>query len=88
MEIRFENEKGGSLMKCMKCGRETFKSTTSEAIELEFGLLVIRNIPCWKCEECDEVFYTGDVVQKIEEIIERAKIMMQEISIVDYNKAA
>jgi YgiT-type zinc finger domain-containing protein len=75
-------------MKCMKCGRETFKSTTSEAIELEFGLLVIRNIPCWKCEECDEVFYTGDVVQKIEEIIERAKIMMQEISIVDYNKAA
>ena len=75
-------------MKCMKCGRETFKSTTSEAIELEFGLLVIRNIPCWKCEECDEVFYTGDVVQKIEEIIERAKIVMQEISIVDYNKAA
>ena len=64
-------------MKCVKCGMEAYKSTTSEAIEMEFGLLVIRNIPCYKCEECDEVFYTGDVVQKIEEITNRAKQLMQ-----------
>ena len=32
-------------MKCMKCGKTAFKSFTSEAIELGFGLLVIRNIP-------------------------------------------
>ena len=71
-------------MKCMRCGRDTYKSTTSEAIEMEFGLLVIRNIPCYKCEECDEVFYTGDVVQKIEEITERAKLLTQEVTIIDY----
>ena len=76
------------LMKCMKCGKNAYKSTTSEAIEMEFGLLVIRNIPCYKCEECDEIFYTGDVTLKIEEIIERAKKLVQEITIVDYNKAA
>lgn len=75
-------------MKCMKCGKNAYKSTTSEAIEMEFGLLVIRNIPCYKCEECDEIFYTGDVTLKIEEIIERAKKLVQEITIVDYNKAA
>ena len=72
----------------MKCGKNAYKSTTSEAIEMEFGLLVIRNIPCYKCEECDEIFYTGDVALKIEEIIERAKKLVQEITIVDYNKAA
>ena len=31
-------------MKCMKCGEEAFKSTTTEAIELGFGVLVIRNV--------------------------------------------
>ena len=31
-------------MKCMKCGKEAFKSTTTEAIELGFGVLVVRNI--------------------------------------------
>ena len=75
-------------MKCMKGGREAYNSTTSEAIEMEFGLLVIRNIPCYKCEECDEIFYTGDVVQKLEEITEKVKLLMQEFTIVDYNKVA
>ena len=75
-------------MKCMRCGIEAYKSTTCEAIEMEFGLLVIRNIPCYKCNECDEVFYTGDVVQKLEEITERVKQLMQEITIIDYAKAA
>ena len=75
-------------MKCMKCGREAYNSTTSEAIEMEFGLLVIRNIPCYKCEECDEIFYTGDVVQKLEKITEKVQLLMQEFTIVDYNKVA
>ena len=75
-------------MKCMKCGKPAYKSVTSEAIELGFGLLVIRNIPCYKCEECDEIFYPGDVVQKIEAIIDEAKRLMQEIRVIEYRDAA
>ena len=75
-------------MKCMKCGRSAFRSVTSEAIELGFGLLVIRNIPCYKCEECDEILYTGDVVQRIESIIAEAKQLMQEIRVIYYDDAA
>ena len=75
-------------MKCMKCGRDAYKSTTTEAIELDFGVLVIRNIPCYKCEECDEIFYTGDVVEKIEKVTETVKQLMQEITVIDYEKVA
>ena len=75
-------------MKCIKCGKEAFKSTTTEAIELGFGVLVLRNIPCYKCVECDEIFYTGDVAQKIEEITERVKQFIQEIIVIDFEKAA
>lgn len=87
MGIRLENQKG-AIMKCMKCGKEMFKSTTTEAIELGFGVLAIRNIPCYKCTECDEIFYTGDIVQKIEEITERIKLLDQEVTVVDFEKAA
>ena len=72
----------------MKCGKDAFRSTTSEAIEMEFGLLIIRNIPCYKCEECDEIFYTGDVAQKIERIIEMVNQVMQKVTIIDYSKVA
>lgn len=88
MGSRLENQEGGAVMKCMKCGKEAFKSTTTEAIELGFGVLVIRNIPCYKCVECDDIFYTGDVAQKIEEITERVKQFIQEVTVVDFEKAA
>ncbi|MBQ9196699.1 MAG: YgiT-type zinc finger protein [Clostridia bacterium] len=75
-------------MKCMKCGKDAYKSTTTEAIELDFGVLVIRNIPCYKCEECDEIYYTGDVAEKIEKVMEMVKQLMQEITVIDYEKVA
>ncbi|MBR2700430.1 MAG: YgiT-type zinc finger protein [Clostridia bacterium] len=75
-------------MKCMKCGEKAFKSVTSEAIELGFGLLVIRNIPCYKCEVCDEILYTGDVVERIEAIVSEAKRLMQKIRVIEYDEAA
>ena len=74
-------------MKCGRCGKEAYQSTTSEAIELGFGVLVIRNIPCYKCKECDEVFYTGDVVEQLERITERVREYIQEVTVIDYMKA-
>lgn len=76
-------------MKCMKCGLDTYQSRNTEAVELENGcLLVIRNIPCYKCRECDEILYTGDVVQQLEQLIATAKKMAQELMVVDYTRAA
>ena len=76
-------------MKCLKCGRKTFESRNAEAIELDNGcLLVIRNIPCYKCTECDEILYTGDVVEQIEQIISSAKKLTQQLMVVDYSTAA
>ncbi len=75
-------------MKCIKCGQEAYKSTTTKAIEMESGILVIRNILCYKCDECDEILYTGDTVMKIERITETVKTMSQEVTIIDYTKAA
>ena len=75
-------------MRCVKCGETAYKSVTSEAIELGFGLLVIRNIPCYKCEVCDEILYTGDVVQRIEAIVSEAKQLMQALRVIDYDEAA
>lgn len=75
-------------MKCIRCGNETYKSTTTEAVELGTGVLVIRNIPCYKCEMCDEIHFTGDVVKQLEQIIATAKQRMEQLSVVDYSMAA
>lgn len=75
-------------MRCMRCEKEAYRCTTSEAVEMESGLLVIRNIPCYKCLECDDIDYTWDIAKKIEEVTDRVKLLMQELAIIDFNKVA
>ena len=76
-------------MKCGKCGHGTYRSTNTEAVELDNGrLLIVRNIPCYKCRECDEIFYTGDVVEQLEVITAEVKKQSRELTIIDFSKAA
>lgn len=75
-------------MKCFECGAMMEKGKTTSVTDLGNCLVIVRNVPCHKCTECDEVFYTGDVVEQLEKIIDLAKKVMQEVSIIDYSKVA
>ena len=75
-------------MVCMKCYAEAKKGLATSVTDLGNCLLIVRNVPCYKCEECNEIIYTGDVVKRLEQIIEQAKQFTQEISIVNYSSAA
>jgi YgiT-type zinc finger domain-containing protein len=88
MGSRFENKEGELNMLCMVCGARAEKGFTTDVTDLGNCLIIVRNVPCYKCAECNEVIYTADVVKRLEIIVEQAKQMMQEISIVDYSKVA
>ena len=75
-------------MKCQVCGASTEKGFTTSVTELGGCLIIVRNVPCYKCSECNEIIYSADVVQHLERIIEVAKKLMQEVSIIDYSQAA
>jgi YgiT-type zinc finger domain-containing protein len=68
----------------MKCGAKAEKGLTTDVTDLGNCLVVVRNVPCYKCTECNEVIYTGDVVKQLEKIVEQAN----EIAIIDYSKVA
>lgn len=75
-------------MRCSKCGAGAEKGVTTSVTDLGNCLVIVRNVPCYKCTECNEIIYTGDVVEQLEKIISAAKKMLQEISIVDYSRVA
>lgn len=75
-------------MVCMECGAGAEKGYTTSVTDLGDCLLIVRNVPCYKCTECNAILYTGDVIKRLEEIAEQAKGFTQEISIVNYNSAA
>lgn len=75
-------------MKCQVCGANAEKGLTTSVTDLDGRLIIVRNVPCYKCSQCTEVIYSADVVQHLEEIIKSSKKLMNEISIINYSQAA
>ena len=72
-------------MKCIACGVKTTMGTTTDVTDLGDYLIIVRNVPCHKCPECNEIIYTGDVVKSLENMVATAKSAMGEIAIIDYS---
>ena len=72
----------------MECGSLAEQGFTTDVTDLGNCLVIVRNVPCYKCKECNEVIYTADVLEHLEKIVEEAQKLMQEISIIDYSKVA
>ncbi len=73
-----------NYMICMNCGVKTEKSTTTYVRDLGKCIIVIRNVPCCKCTECNETIYTGDVLENINRMVDDLKQQMTEIAVADY----
>ena len=76
-------------MKCLYCKGNMISGTTSDLTDLSTCVVVIRNVPCYKCSQCGEVAYDFSVGERIEQIVDDVKESAMEVAIVIYsNKAA
>ena len=74
---------------CMYCkGGDCFESTTTHVVNYKNCLIIIKNVPCLECDQCGEKYYSVSVAERLEEIISAAKKLAQEISVIDYSRAA
>lgn len=74
---------------CMFCKCDTYKnSLTTHVVNYKNCIIVIKNVPCFECDECGAKFYSDDVAEKLEKMVETAKKLMQDIAVIDYSKAA
>lgn len=74
---------------CKLCKCDTVKqSTTTHVVNYKNSIIVIKNIPCEECEQCGEKYYTDEVAERLELIVNMAKKLMQEIAVIDYPQVA
>ncbi|MFW5647328.1 MAG: YgiT-type zinc finger protein [Acetivibrio ethanolgignens] len=48
----------------------------------------MKNVPCEECEQCGEKYYTDEVAERLESMVDAAKKLMQEIAVIDYSRVA
>ena len=71
-------------MKCFYCEGKMSESFSNYMTDIDGHFIIIKNVPCHKCSQCGEVSYSGKVVAKIEEIVEKLKEALTEVAIVEF----
>ena len=64
------------------------QSFTTDVTERNGMLIIIKNVPCYKCTECNDVFYTGDVLAQLEQLRKKAEEVLTELTVIDFDKVA
>ena len=82
------NKKVNWVKSCFATCDTVKQSTTTHVVNYKNSIIVIKNVPCEECEQCGEKYYTDEVAEQLEKMVNLAKQMMQEIAVLDYSKVA
>lgn len=72
------------MNKCFYCKGIMTDGFSNYMADLNGHFIIIRNVPCHKCNQCGEVSYSGEVVAQIEKIITKLKDALTEVAVVEY----
>ena len=74
---------------CNACFRDDkIKTFTTFTVEYKDCIIVVKNVPCFECQICGETTFSDEVSERLENIVNAAKSVLQEISVIDYSKVA
>lgn len=71
-------------MECIRCGEQMESSVTTYTDERGDSIIIVRHVPCYKCENCGEVSYSMSVVKRLEDITKQLEKAFTEIAVVNY----
>ena len=54
--------------------------------EFDNCIIIIKNVPALVCSQCGEVYYSDDISDKLEEIVNRLQDIVKDIAIFEYDK--
>lgn len=75
-------------MKCFKCKGIMREGLTTFVSDEDGICIVIRHVPCLLCDECGEVAYTGNVMERLQAIVKAVRAVMTSVAVVEYTEAA
>lgn len=75
-------------MTCFYCKGDMVPDTTTYMEDLGTCIVVIKNVPCYKCAQCGEVSYSGVTISRLEEMISQLKNTLAEFAVLNYTHAA
>jgi len=76
------------MMDCFRCKGSAEPKLKTHAVTLEKCVIIVKSVPSFVCKQCGEAYFSDDVMQNLEVIIDRLENLIKEVAIVEYAKAA
>ena len=71
-------------MKCFYCKGDMQEGVTSHAVTLEHCVIVVKDVPCIRCSQCGESYFSDEIADELERIVENFRKAKTEIAVVNY----
>jgi len=71
-------------MKCFICKGILTEKNTTFMVEINDGIVIVKNVPSQVCAQCGETSYSHPVAQQLENITAKMRESITEIAIVNY----
>lgn len=71
----------------IKCSSTMIQTTTTYYTTVDKCRIVIENVPCYKCSECEHELFTLETMKRIRDLKKLVKSMMR-LCVLDYKEIA
>ena len=72
--------------RCPLCAGRTGPGETVFAVELGFGVVVVRHVPAMVCETCGESWIEDGTAARLEGVVDRARSEQREVEVLAYSE--
>ena len=70
------------MKKCFICKHDKItKGFTNKMFEDKGNIIIIKEIPCLICENCDEIYFESDIIKRLEQLLDQN---VSELEIINY----
>lgn len=74
--------------RCPLCGGEKQPGATTFAVDLKFGVVVVRGVPAFVCTKCGDAWIDDPVVAKLESIVADARRKHTVVEVTQWQQVA
>ena len=79
------NKNGPVPERCPICGARVSNGHTTFAVDLGFGVVVVRHVPAHLCPACGESWLDDLTAKSLERIVENARAQRHEVEVLAYS---
>ena len=73
---------------CPLCGGEKRPGSTTFAVDLKFGVVVVREVPAFICTQCGNAWIDDPVVAKLESVVAEARRKQVLVEVMEWQQVA